>query len=206
MQAQAGQDIVAIARDHAAATIYEAMGKTGEVGPDIVPVVPGARLAGLAYTVRCPAGDAKAIWHAIAEAPAGAVIVVDNGGTPWMTAIGGTSVLAARQRGLAGFLVNGAVRDVSQIREIGLPVFAAGVSLRGTQKTAEGWRGITVAIGAAVIAPGDLVVGDDDGVVAVAAGAFAGFGERVRARAAREAALDARIMAGDHVLDAIGLR
>lgn len=199
-------EIVAIGRAYPAATIYEAIGKRGEVGPGILPMAPGMKLSGLATTVRCLTGDARAIWAAIDEAPPGAVIVVDNGGTAAATAIGGTSVRAALKRGLAGFVINGAVRDTAEIRALGLPVFAAGTSLRGTQKAHPGWRGVTLAIGHAPVSAGDLVVGDDDGVVIVPRAEFPTLRERVARQAAREAAIDARIEAGESVLDVQGLR
>jgi 4-hydroxy-4-methyl-2-oxoglutarate aldolase len=198
--------VVALGREHPAATIYEAIGKRGEVGPSIFPVVLGAKLSGVAHTVRCPAGDARGIWLAIAQAPEGSVIVVDHGGSPFTTAIGGTSVKAAMKRGLAGFVVNGAVRDVAEIKSLGLPVFASGISLRGTQKAHDGWHGETVAIGAAVVSTGDLVVGDDDGVVIVPQSVFPSLAERLERQSAREREIDSRVEAGESVVDILGLR
>jgi 4-hydroxy-4-methyl-2-oxoglutarate aldolase len=205
-QPDLNSDVVALGQRHAAATIYEATGKRGEVGPGIMPLDPAMNLSGLAVTVRCPIGDARGIWTAIATAPAGSVIVVDNGGSAWSTAIGATSVRAAIRRGLAGFVLNGAVRDSGEIRALGLPVFAAGRSVRGTQKSHPGWHGLDLAIGAAVIRPGDLVVGDGDGVVVVPREDFATLPKRLEAQTAREAAIDARIEAGEDVRDVLGLR
>ena len=205
-KATSREQLVLLGRTYAAATIYEAIGKRGELGPSILPIVPGARLSGISHTVRCLAGDARGIWLAIAEAEPGAIIVVDNGGTPFMTAIGATSVRAAMKRGLAGFVVNGAVRDVAEIRELGFPVFASGVSLRGTQKAHDGWHGESVAIGLAAISAGDLIVGDDDGVVVVPAALFASLAERIKTQAAREHEIDARVEAGEDVRDIFSLR
>lgn len=199
-------EVIAIGRAHAAATIYEAIGKRGEVGPSIQPVAPGMKLSGLAVTVRCLIGDTRAIWAVLDQAPPGAVIVVDNGGTAAATAIGGTSVRTALKRGLAGFVVNGAVRDLAEIRALGLPVFAAGIGLRGTQKIHPGWHGVPLAIGHASVMAGDLVVGDDDGVVIVPRAEFPALRERVERQAAKEASIDARIEAGESVLDVQGLR
>jgi 4-hydroxy-4-methyl-2-oxoglutarate aldolase len=197
---------VACAKLHAAATIYEAIGKRGEVGPDIRPVQAGFKLVGPAWTVRCLAGDAKAIWLAIEAADPGSVIVVDNGGSPWVTAIGGTSVRAALRRGIAGFVLNGAVRDTAEIRALGLPVFASGTSLRGTIKSHDGWQTEPVAIGAAVVAQGDLVVGDDDGVVIVPSSLLPTLEERSQRQAERERATDDAIDGGKSIGEAIGLR
>lgn len=205
-QTEPETDIVALGRRHAAATLYEAIGKRGEVGPGILPLDPAMRLSGLAVTVRCQVGDARGIWTAIATAAPGSVIVVDNGGSAWATAIGGTSVRAAIERSLAGFVVNGAVRDSAEIRALGLPVFAAGRSVRGTQKAHAGWHGVDLAIGAAVVRLGDLVVGDEDGLVIVPQEEFAALRDRVDIQAAREAAIDARIKAGEDVRDVLGLR
>jgi 4-hydroxy-4-methyl-2-oxoglutarate aldolase len=193
-------------RGHASSTVYEALGKRGEIGPTIFPIVLGRPLAGIAYTVRCFVGDAKPIWFAIAEAPAGSVIVIDCGGTSFATAIGGTSVLAASKRGIAGFVTNGSVRDVAEIRASKMPVFATGISVRGTSKSSEGWRQIPICLGHAVVSPGDLIIGDDDGVVVVDRNSFSGLQGMLAKQVAREAEIHRRVEAGEDVRDVFGLR
>jgi 4-hydroxy-4-methyl-2-oxoglutarate aldolase len=192
--------------DLSAASVYEAIGKRGEVGPGIGAMVPGVRLQGFAYTVRCVVGDARAVWHALAEAPAGSVVVIDAGGTPHATAIGGTSARLAFRRGIAGFLTNGAVRDLMELRALQFPVFAAGASVRGTLKSHPGQRQVPVSIGAAVVKPGDFVFGDDDGVVVVPNEEVATLAERVARQRAREIEIDSRVEAGEDILEILGLR
>ena len=189
-----------------AATVYEAIGKRGEVGPDILPLVPGRPLLGVAYTVRCPLGDTRAVWESIAQAPPGSVVVIDCGGTRHATSVGGTSARAALLRGLAGFVTNGAIRDVAEIRSLELPVFAAGTSVRGTAKLRPGSHQVPVSIGHAVVSPGDLLVGDDDGLVVIERAFFSELPKLLEAQIARETELEMRVDAGEDVRDIFNLR
>ena len=152
----------------AAATVYEASGKHGDMSPAIRQMVPGTRLAGRAFTVRCLPGDFAAVLRAIDRAKRGDVLVIDAGGSERVTALGGTSSLAAKTRGLAGAVVNAACRDLDEIRAMKFPVYALGVSVRGTLRNHPGWLQVPVSVGGTVVEPGDFVVGDADGVVVVA--------------------------------------
>ena len=180
----------------AAATIYEALGKAGDVAPHIQGIVPGARITGVAFTVKSPIGQSQGLAQAVDVAPAGSVIVVDVDDTALATGWGGSASLAAHRRGIAGALTNGAARDIEQIRSVGMPVFAAGATVRGAYRSEAAELQVPVAIGGAVIAPGDIVVGDSDGVVVVSQRAFETILECVRARDARETEIDRRIAAG----------
>ena|SRR5438132_1026136 len=151
----------------ASATVYEASGKRGDMSPAIRQMVPGTRLFGPAFTVRCLPGDFAAVLRAIDRAKRGDVLVIDAGGSERVTALGGTSSLAAKTRGLAGAVVNAACRDLDEIREMKFPVYALGASVRGTLRNHPGWLQVRVSVGGTVIEPGDLVVGDADGVVVV---------------------------------------
>jgi 4-hydroxy-4-methyl-2-oxoglutarate aldolase len=151
----------------AAATVYEANGKRGDMAPAIRQMVPGTRLFGPAFTVRCLPGDFAAVLRAIDRARRGDVLVIDAGGSERVTALGGTSSLAAKTRGLAGAVVNAACRDLDEIRAMKFPVYALGVSVRGTLRNHPGWLQVPVSVGGTVVAPGDLVIGDADGVVVV---------------------------------------
>ncbi len=182
--------VLELCAGRSAATVYEAIGKRGEVGPSLYPINPGKLLLGCAYTVRCFVGDAKPIWWAIAEAPAGSVIAIDCGGTSMATAIGGTSVLAASRRGIAGLITNGAVRDIAEIRASTMPVYATGVSVRGTSKSSDGWQQIPICLGQAVINPGDLVVGDEDGLVIVDQKLFLDLPSMLARQVSRETEID----------------
>ena len=154
-------------RKFSAATIYEAAGKLGGMEPHIRCIVSGLKMVGPAFTVKCLVGDARAVAQAIDSAAPGDVLVVDSGGTDLTTPFGNMSATAAKLRGIAGFVTNGAVRDFSDLVKIGFPVFAAGISVRGNLKQHPGWVGLPVTVGGAMVRPGDIIVGDPDGVVVV---------------------------------------
>lgn len=139
------------------ATVFEAAGRIGDMSPEIRPMWPGIRLAGRAFTVKTWLGDNEGVLRALASAPEGAVLVIDNGGTPRSTAWGGTSSTVSRHRGLAGCVTNGAIRDIETVRSIGVPVFGAGISLRGAAKADPGRTGIPVSVGGVSVSPGDFV-------------------------------------------------
>lgn len=133
-------------------------------------MVPGARMLGRAFTVKCPVGDYGAVSRALDEASPGDVLVIDTGGTDRTPGCGGTAAAYAAHRGLAGCVTNGAVRDLEEIISVGLPVYATGTAVRGaTGRSQQGSTGIPVSVGGVIVAPGDLVIGDADGVVVVSA-------------------------------------
>jgi 4-hydroxy-4-methyl-2-oxoglutarate aldolase len=161
------KDLLAMARTLTAATIYETQGQVGDMDPIIKPVVSGFKICGPAFTVKCFIGDCMPVVRAIDAAEPGNVIVVDGGESVRCTIMGGTTTRAAKKSGLAGFVINVSTRDVDEIRELGVPVFAAGVSVRGTQFFNPGHLQIPVSVGGVVVRPGDWIVGDSDGVVVV---------------------------------------
>lgn len=187
------------------ATIYEAAGKCGDMGPDIRPIVAGAPISGIAYTVRTFPSDTTAVIRALDEAPAGSVLVIDAGGTDRAAVWGGTSSLVCSMRGLAGCVTNGCVRDTDDLVKTGIAVYAAGIAPRGTLKNHEGWRGIPVSVGGVTVSPGDYVIGDGDGVVVVAAAEGAAMCERAAEQRATEEARDARVRNGESLASIIGL-
>jgi RraA family protein len=126
-----------------------------------------AELCGTAVTVRVPPGDNLMVHKAIDLARPGDVIVVDAGGDLTNAIIGERMVTAAMAKGIAGFVIHGAIRDVAHLRACGFPVFAAGVTHRGPYKNGPGELNFPVAINGLVIEAGDVIVGDDDGLVAV---------------------------------------
>lgn len=123
------------------------------------------RMAGTAFTVQTRAGDNLAIHQALELAGPGDVIVVDGGGDATRALVGEIMKDIAEQRGVAGFVIDGAIRDVAAFRASDFPCFARGVIHRGPYKTGPGIINVPVSIGGAVISPGDIVVGDEDGVV-----------------------------------------
>jgi 4-hydroxy-4-methyl-2-oxoglutarate aldolase len=150
-----------------ASTLYEANGKAGDMAPAIRPLSMGTRVLGRAFTVRCWQGDGSAFTRAVDLAQAGDVLVIDSGAGEAATCWGGTATSVAIHRKIAGVVTNGSVRDVQEIRASKFPVFCAGSSVRGGVRHGAGELGIAVSVGNVVVTPGDLVVGDDDGVVVI---------------------------------------
>jgi RraA family protein len=127
----------------------------------------GGRLAGVALTVRVPAGDNLMVHKAIDIAQAGDVIVVDAGGALEQAIIGDIMSSLAAKRGVAGFVIDGAIRDADEIASRDFPVYARGATHRGPYKNGPGEINVPVSIGGMVVRAGDIIVGDGDGVVAV---------------------------------------
>lgn len=150
------------------ANIADAQDRLG-VATGIRPIWGSARTAGPAYTVLTRPGDNKTVIAALDDAQPGDVIVVDGGGDITRALIGDLIGARARRLGLAGFVIDGAVRDADTLAEIGLPVFARGVTPAGPFKHGPGRLQRPVSIGGVVVSPGDLVIGDADGVVIVRA-------------------------------------
>ncbi len=180
----------------AAATVYEASGKRGDMAPAIRQMVPGTRLFGPAFTVRCLPGDFAAVLRAIDRAKPGEVLVIDAGGSDRVTALGGTSSLASKRRGLAGAVLNAACRDLDEVRALRFPVFALGASVRGTLKAHPGWLQVPVSVGGTIVEPGDLVVGDADGVVVVAKDRIVQVAKAAAAQRATERLREKQVRAG----------
>ncbi|MBN7758186.1 RraA family protein [Nitratireductor aquimarinus] len=124
-------------------------------------------LAGPALTVRTRPGDNLMLHHALDIAEPGDVIVVDAGGDLTTAILGEIMVAIAKKRGVAGIIVNGAIRDADEIRRMDFPLYAAGVTHRGPYKDGPGEVNTTIAIDGMVIEPGDLVLADGDGVLTV---------------------------------------
>lgn len=186
-------------------TVYEAAGKVGDMGPAIRQIVPGTRFAGLAVTVRVWPGDTLGVLRAIDAAAAGAVIVVDAGGTDRAAVWGGTSSLACIARGVRACVTNGSVRDVDEIMALKFPVFAAGISPRGTLKNHPGWRGIPISVGDCVVNDGDIVIGDSDGVLVVPMKDAAEVLIKAEEQERKQLDRDARARAGESLASIIGL-
>ncbi|GAA3579580.1 hypothetical protein GCM10022222_75470 [Amycolatopsis ultiminotia] len=138
----------------------------GGVRPLWGPPVP--RVAGPAYPVRCPPGDNLMLHAAIYRAPAGSVVVAESGDLGYALA-GGNVCAVAQRRGIAGFVLDGVIRDVAEVRELGFPVFARGVVPIPGTKAAATPLGTAVRCAGVTVAPGDVVVADEEGVVVVPA-------------------------------------
>ncbi|MFC7329764.1 NAD(P)-binding domain-containing protein [Marinactinospora rubrisoli] len=149
------------------AAIGDGRDRLGFVSARIRPVWPGARVTGRALTVRTRPGDNLAVHRALAAAGPDDVLVVDGGGDTSRALIGELIAERAINRGIRGMVIDGAVRDAEEIRELGFPVWAAGVSPAGPYKHGPGHVGPPIAVGGAVCATGDIVVADNDGVFIV---------------------------------------
>lgn len=200
------QELVRMLSTLPTATLYEAMGKVGGINHHIRPMLPRSRLAGIAYTIRILPGETLAVLRAIEEAPAGSVLVIDTSGDGVSAVWGGTSSLAAEVRGLAGCVTNGLVRDLDDLIEIGVPIYAAGVTVTGTLKGHSGWVGLPVSVGGQLVRPGDVLVGDADGVVVIAQELAQDTLTTALKQRTKEEARDARIKAGEPLTYVLGLR
>ena len=156
-----------------------------------------AVLCGPAFTVRVRPGDNLMLHKALLTARAGDVIVVDGGGDVTQALIGGLMRTTAMARGIAGFVIDGAIRDVAEWAVDGaLPVFARGHTHRGPSKDGPGEINVPIACAGLVVQPGDLILGDADGVIAIAAGELAALLPKAQAQVAKEAETRAANAAG----------
>ena len=188
------------------ATLHEAGGKIGALPSAIRPVAPGFRFAGSAVTVHSPGGDNLWLHRALDVARPGDVMVVFAGGAYEHGYWGEIMTTMAKVRGLAGLVIDGGVRDGALLGEIGFPVFARGLCIRGTGKDfgATGWINHPVTMGDVVVHPGDLVVGDFDGVVAIPQARADEVIAAAHRREAEEAAILRRLEAGEGTLAVYG--
>jgi RraA family protein len=149
------------------ANVSDVMSRMTAGGASLRPYHGGGYMAGPALTVKTRPGDNLMVHKALLMAEPGDVIVVDAGGDLTSALVGELMLSHAMKLGVAGIVINGAVRDSAWIRAHSLPVFAAGVTHRGPYKDGPGEINVPVAIGGMVVEPGDLVIGDDDGLLCV---------------------------------------
>lgn len=189
-----------------AATLHEASGQRGALPSGIRPIAPTMRVAGPAFTVATPPRNNLWIHRALAAASPGEVLVASTGELCEAGYWGDIMTVAALERGIAGLVIDGCVRDSEAIARLGFPVFARGLSIQGTKKDrdAPGSLQMSLALGDAVVEPGDLVVGDRDGVVVVARARVASVLEAARERARREAEVVERLRKGETTLRIYG--
>ena len=167
--------------------VSDCLGRTvGAVGLEPFHGDRSLTLCGVALTVRVRPGDNLMIHKALTLARPGDVIVVDGSGDVSHALVGGLMRLAALARGAAGFVIDGALRDVAEWAEAELPVFARGHSHRGPSKDGPGEINVPIACAGLAVAPGDLVLGDADGVVSVPSGRLPQLLEEVRGKLAEE--------------------
>lgn len=165
----------------------------------------GQRLVGPAFTVRTVAGDSATIHRALREVPADHVLVVSAEGGTDRAVWGAVLTEAARRAQLIGAVIDGLVRDLAQIRASGFPLFARGSSPAGPHKDGHGTFGDVVRCGGVVVSPGDLIVGDLDGVVVVPAARVDRVSRDAVERLRAEATWIERIRSGETSADILGI-
>ena len=151
------------------ATVYEAGGRGGFIDADLVQVLPGSRVAGPARTVRCAQDDNLMVHAVMAQAQPGEVLVLTMPEPRPIALVGDLLATQARERGVAALLIDASVRDVEELREMGLPIWARWVRVHGAAKGTMGQVGEPVEVGGATIRQGDAVILDADGVAVVEA-------------------------------------
>ena len=192
-------------RQLGAATIYEAQGARGAFDSGIKPIAPGMRLAGPAFTVDTRPADNLMLHYAMLKARPGDVLVVDAKGFLEAGVWGDVFTEQAQRIGLAGLVIHGAVRDAAAMTQAGFPVFSRGLSIKGTGKHQPGRINVTISIGDVGIDPGDIIVGDQDGVVVVRRHEVDAVLAQSRQREEKEACFRQQIRDGATTVELLGL-
>jgi 4-hydroxy-4-methyl-2-oxoglutarate aldolase len=188
------------------ATVHEAAGRSQVVDVDLVQVVPGSRAAGPARTVRCGQDDNLMVHAAVAEAEPGEVLVLTMPEPRPIALVGDLLATQMKERGVAAVLVDAAVRDVEELRGLGLPIWTHWVRVSGADKKVPGTIGEPVGVGGATIRQGDVIVLDADGVAVVEQERLDEVLTAARARAEREVDKRAKLQAGALSYDLDNLR
>jgi len=188
------------------ATVHEAAGRTGIVDLPLTQVVPRSRVAGPARIALCARRDNTMVHAAIAHAEPGDVLVLKSVEPAPVALVGELLATQAQRRGVAGMLVDGAVRDLDELAEIGLPIWARWVRATGATKGQVGELDVPVLVGGAEIRPGDVVVLDCDGAMALPRERVDEVLPLALEREERERTMRERYLAGELSYDAQGLR
>lgn len=196
---------VALAKSVTPATIHEAQGRKGALDPAIKPIKPGLTVCGPAVTVSCTPGDNIMLIAAINEAQPGDVLVVSAGGNRPQGGFGEVLATACAARGIAGLIIDACVRDGAAIRAMGFPVFSTGLAMQGTVKETLGTVNAPIVIGGIIVHPGDILSGDDDGVVCLPRRDITRVGTLSRDKEAKEAEVMQALKEGASILEISGM-
>jgi len=164
---RAPQELLAQLEGVWTSTIADTMGRHGVMMPEIRPIFEPIRVVGVAFTVLNYPNDNITTHKALTMVQPGDVLVIDEGRENNTGSFGHNMSLQARNRGIVGLVSNGCVRDIRLLREEKFPAFCRGVCPRSAQKNTPGSINVPVQVGGLVISPGDIVVGDDDGVAVI---------------------------------------
>src|SRR5713226_9110632 len=188
------------------ATVHEAQGRTGLMRPYMRPIFAAAKTAGPAITVSCQPGDNLMIHAALDLCQTGDILVVTTTSESTDGMFGELLAVSARARGVVGLVIDAGVRDVTDITAMEFPVWAKAISAQGTVKATAGSVNVPVVCAGAIVRPGDVVVGDADGVVIVPRRAAADAARLGAERVARERTSRERLAKGELGLDFYGFR
>ncbi|MDX6221743.1 MAG: 4-hydroxy-4-methyl-2-oxoglutarate aldolase [Frankiales bacterium] len=187
------------------ATVHEAEPDAGILDAAWIQIVPGSRVAGPARTAACGQGDNRAVHELLAAANPGDVLVLTMPEPAPYGMIGELMARQAKHAAVAAILVDGGVRDTDELRELGLPVWARWVRVRGTTKNVRGQVDVPVVVGGADISPGDVLILDADGAVVIPRSRAERALEAGERRLAKEAILRAQLEDGARTYDLLGL-
>ena len=188
------------------ATVHEAIGRRGYVGPDLKPIQQDVRVAGSAVTVLSHPGDNMMIHAAVEVCQPGDLLVVVTTAPSIHGGFGDLLATSLMTRGVRGLVIDTGVRDTADLREMGFPVWSRHVSVQGCVKNTPGSINVPVVLGEQIVNPGDVVCADDDGVVVVDRAEAEWALQKSNERLAKEAETRARLEAGELGLDFYGLR
>lgn len=198
-------DTLHILRKFGAATVCEAQGGKGALDCGIKPIASGMRISGPAFTIDTRPSDNLMLHYAMLKAKPGDVLVVDAKGFTEAGVWGDVFTEQALKMGLAGLVINGAVRDAAAIIDAGFPVFCRGLSIKGSGKNQPGRVNVPIVIGDVQIHPGDIIVGDQDGLVVVDRDEVDAVLAASRAREEKEAIFREQIRNGATTVELLGL-
>jgi 4-hydroxy-4-methyl-2-oxoglutarate aldolase len=193
-------------RELGVATVYEASGREGLIDVPLIQLLPGSRVAGPARTVLCGQDDNLMVHAIIEQIQPGEVLVLAMPESAPVALIGELLATQVKVRNAAGILVDAAVRDVEELKELGLPVWSRFIRVKGATKSEVGQLNVPVTIGGTQIAPGDIVVLDTDGGVCVKQNRTSEVLQAAEARFEKEARLREKLLAGEISYDLHGLR
>lgn len=188
-----------------AATAHEAMGRKGALDSAIKPIRSGMRVIGPAYTCVCPPGDNLTLHAALKLAKPGDVLVCAAAGFTEQGLFGDVMASCAKGKGLAGLVVDGGVRDAADIDRIGFPVFSRAISIKGAVKETLGALNQPIVVGGELVSPGDLIIGDDDGVVVIPTAVIEATAAACVERDAKEARFRAALLQGNTTWEMLNL-
>jgi 4-hydroxy-4-methyl-2-oxoglutarate aldolase len=188
------------------ATIHEAMGRIGLLAPSIRPIYPGARVCGTAVTVLGHPGDNWMLHVAAELVQKGDVVVMGMSSENADGMFGDLLATSFRARGALGLVIDASVRDTAELREIQFPVWSKAVNAKGTIKATVGSVNTPILCAGALVNPGDVIAGDDDGLVVIPAARAAEVAQAAESREQKETATRARLAAGELGLDIYDMR